>query len=670
MNRRVRPPPMALLGLLVGLVAVPALSTDLPSVLPATDRAAEPPPTEPPADAIQARGLNPVVAAPSATLAPAVIPRPIVVPVVQPVLAPVPLPSPAPVALPSGGVPVGVVPPGSVQPVLPLAPIPTGAGPPLQVWVFANPTAHALSPTSAEVDWAVREGATLYRVWRDGVAIADVDPQSPSQRFVDAALAPGRGYSYKVWAMQSLHRPRDAKDRTGGLLEESNATFVATPAAPVLAAPTNVTANIVLTVPRSSVVHLSWSAAAGAAAYRVFRDGQIIQLGTAGVMADDSSVADGTHLYVVQSLYSGFGNTQVLGPFSSAVTIRTGPFIAIALGDSIMWGQGLSDATGSHKFTSRVRDWVGSSLVKPATLTSFAHSGADLNLPVGEPRRDPTLGEVPNSFPTVWEQLAMAVASLSTPPPGATPTSPDDVDLVLVDGCTNDIGIRTILNPLVTETAIAANATALCSGMADFLTAVHGTFKNAKIIVTGYFPIVSPVSDLTALGTLLADVGIVIAPAAAASLGIPLDPVSGAIAGFIVSEYLRKSLVSHSAIYAASTTSALATAVSIANAKAGGGWSTFVAPPFQDVNAYAAPATWLWLVPTGLFPKDEVFDERSKMCSAVTFLDASQPALCVEASMGHPNVLGAQAYADAITAQLAAVLPVWSLRHATVQHAP
>jgi len=640
----------------------------------ATAIASDPPTAPPPAAAdVQSRGLSSGVAIPGAPAGAPPMTRPIAAPTLAPIPAPIGQPvltAPAvPPQYPAGVVPgaepgIGPVRPGSVQPGLPGLPMPAGGLQPPQLWVFANPTAHALSPTSAEVDWAAREGATLYRVWRDGVAIADVEPGTPSQRFIDAALLPDHGYSYKIWALQSLRHPRDAKNRETGLLEESNVAYVGTPAVPVLAAPTNITASIVA-AGSTSVVHVSWSGAAGAAAYRVFRDGQIIQLSTGGLMSDDSGVPDGTHQYFVQSLYSGAGNAQVLGPFSNAVTIRTGPFIIIALGDSIMWGQGLSDAVGSHKFTSLVRDWVMSSLGKPVAITSFAHSGADLNSPPNEKMRAATPGEVPNSFPTVREQLTIA----ATPMPAA-PVNPDDVDLVLVDGCTNDIGIRTILNPAVDESIIAASAATLCGDMTNFVMTVHGTFKNAKIIVTGYFPIVSPVSDLTAVGTLLADAGIVIAPVAAASFGIPLDPVSGAVVGFVASEWLKEKLASHSAIYAASTTSALATAVSIANANTGGPWATFVQPQFRDVNAYAAPATWLWLVPTGLFPKDEVFAERSQLCGSVMFTDASQPALCVEASMGHPNVAGARAYADAITSQLAAVLPVWSQRHATVQHAP
>ena len=75
-------------------------------------------------------------------------------------------------------------------------------------------------------------------------------------------------------------------------------------------------------------------------------------------------------------------------------------------------------------------------------------------------------------------------------------------------------------------------------------------------------------------------------------------------------------------------------------------------------------------MPSGPFPKDEAYAGRLPLCIAVTWLDALNRALCVKASMGHPNVLGAKAYADAITAALAADLPAWKQRHAAVQHAP
>ena len=160
------------------------------------------------------------------------------------------------------------------------------------------------------------------------------------------------------------------------------------------------------------------------------------------------------------------------------------------------------------------------------------------------------------------------------------------------------------------------------------------------------------------------------APAVVAALGIPLDPVTGLIAGAITSEVLRNSLVNHSRTFLNASNTALAMATTSVNSQLGAGWVTFVQPPFQSDNAYAAPNTWLWLVPTDLFPKDEMFRQRQQICGTVKFQSALEQAKCVQASMGHPNVLGAQAYADAIAAQLSTSLAAWRLAHAATQHAP
>ena len=97
---------------------------------------------------------------------------------------------------------------------------------------------------------------------------------------------------------------------------------------------------------------------------------------------------------------------------------------------------------------------------------------------------------------------------------------------------------------------------------------------------------------------------------------------------------------------------------------------TFVRPPFQSNNAYAAPNMWVWKVPSGIYGRDEVFNQRSPICTNAGWLSGAQKALCVEASIGHPNVLGALAYANAITAELVKSLPAWKQLHSSVQHAP
>jgi hypothetical protein len=133
---------------------------------------------------------------------------------------------------------------------------------------------------------------------------------------------------------------------------------------------------------------------------------------------------------------------------------------------------------------------------------------------------------------------------------------------------------------------------------------------------------------------------------------------------------VRDKLVGHSNTFAAVSETALISAVGSVNSTMGAGWVSFVRSGYQSENAYAAPNSWLWLVPTDLFPKDEVFAQRQQTCGTVQFQSGGDAAKCVEASMGHPNVPGAQTYANAITAALASSLPAWRQAHAVTQHAP
>lgn len=164
---------------------------------------------------------------------------------------------------------------------------------------------------------------------------------------------------------------------------------------------------------------------------------------------------------------------------------------------------------------------------------------------------------MPNSFPSITRQaLTNAPAALSS-----AGVNPDDVDLVLVDGCINDIRIARILDPTKSDTEISGNTSSACAGMASLLTGIHGKFKNAKIVLTGYWAIVSPGSDLTAVASLVVATGAVVGPAAAGLVGIPLDPVTGLIAGAITSTALRDTLVGHSNTFLGASDTALLAAV-------------------------------------------------------------------------------------------------------------
>ena len=592
---------------------------------------------------------------PESPTAPPTLTRPVVPEVVQP-------------AAPSATQPI--VMPGTVQPVGTAIskPLP---GPPV-IWVFANPVAKVLGPTSVELAWRAREGATGYRVWRNGVAIVDIPAQPASQSIVDTMLVPVFANTYKVWAMQA-GRTR-TRDPLGILLEESGPAYASSSAPPSAAAPahmapTNIKATIVA-AGANNVVQLTWNAAAGAQAYFMFRDGTLLSSSVTGTSYNDSGLPDGSHTYSLQSFYptaDGKSFDMSANTRSKPVRIRIGPLNVVAVGDSVMWGQGLADLPGNpHKFTTIVHDWLQTRMGTPVMLNAFAHSGAIVTPGTQVQEAMILPGEIPSSFPTVGRQ-ALSIAPAALARLGVTL---NDVDLVLVDGCTNDIGITTILNPSIADSEIANTTMKFCSSVTKLLVDIHTTYPNAAIVVTGYFPIVTPSSDIHAVGALAVSVGAIVGPAAAALAGVPLDPVSVIVGLGITYEVLRQTLIGHSNTYIGTSNAALSMAAATVNAQLRGGWVTFVSPPFSDVNAYSSPVSWLWPIPSAVTGRDEVYAQRQQDCAAAMLPSDGDNAKCVIASIGHPNILGAKAYADAITMVLPKFLPQWKQTLSIVQTAP
>ena len=188
---------------------------------------------------------------------------------------------------------------------------------------------------------------------------------------------------------------------------------------------------------------------------------------------------------------------------------RDRPFNVVAIGDSIVWGQGLDDAS---KFTVRVRNWLQQQLQAPVTLTSFAHSGAIIEQHGSGDALPPYPGEVPNSWPSITAQARMAAGLWSGYPRGNVTAPPaDEIDLVILDGGINDVGVKNILDPRLSS--LAATTQQKCDfAMRALLSDVAMLFPNARVVVTGYFAIVSQESSLLDVALLLMGLGVVATP--------------------------------------------------------------------------------------------------------------------------------------------------------------
>jgi hypothetical protein len=95
----------------------------------------------------------------------------------------------------------------------------------------------------------------------------------------------------------------------------------------------------------------------------------------------------------------------------------------------------------------------------------------------------------------------------------------------------------------------------------------------------------------------------------------------------------------------------LGRAVTETSAALGGNRIRFAVPQFTEKNSVFASDPWLWGINLDLSPQDEVSATRIPACD-LFYKDKPEDILscleCHRASVGHPNVSGASAFADAI----------------------
>lgn len=158
------------------------------------------------------------------------------------------------------------------------------------------------------------------------------------------------------------------------------------------------------------------------------------------------------------------------------------PLNLVVLGDSISWGQGLKD---EHKAWYLVKSWLQQNTRREVRERIEAHSGAVIGATgLAEPAEFAYLdGELSRAYPTIHGQLDRAIKSYA---------DPSQVDLVLVDGCINDLDSRRLLNAANTPDQIRELAQAKCGAPVEaLLVRITSAFPNAHVVITGYYPILS-----------------------------------------------------------------------------------------------------------------------------------------------------------------------------------
>src|SRR5579884_889970 len=130
------------------------------------------------------------------------------------------------------------------------------------------------------------------------------------------------------------------------------------------------------------------------------------------------------------------------GSSSTALTV-------LALGTSVMWGNGLRP---EHTFRYQVAQWLQFKTHRPINLVTLAHSSAFLNdHPGGASSPDPQNGALNGNYPSVQEQGRCAAQHLGLIP-----------ELVLVEGCINDVNATSIVTPWTDTTQIIESTDKFC----------------------------------------------------------------------------------------------------------------------------------------------------------------------------------------------------------------
>jgi lysophospholipase L1-like esterase len=335
----------------------------------------------------------------------------------------------------------------------------------------------------------------------------------------------------------------------------------------------------------------------------------------------------------------------------------------LVLGDSIAWGQGLRE---EHKAWYLVKTWLENNGGREVRERVEAHSGAVIGS-VGDSAGNPSPaqnGEVNRGLPSVNDQIDDALRSYA---------DPAKVDLVLVDGCINDLDARRLLNAVNTPEGIREVAQKKCGPpMEALLGRITRTFPKAHVIVTGYYPLLSERTESDLFMRALAK-----------------RFYTGTVR--MSDKELRTRLIEISRQWYEGSNQMLALAAGKVDQELAARGSRqrvlFAEVGFLPDQSFAAPQSRLWgfdastirkllviltLGRVTLKTNDEQRNQRNASCKETFKPSAGETKqqkearenrimLCRLAAIGHPNRKGAQMYADAIGKQLSIVMssPGW-----------
>jgi hypothetical protein len=234
---------------------------------------------------------------------------------------------------------------------------------------------------------------------------------------------------------------------------------------------------------------------------------------------------------------------------------------------------------------------------------------------------------VPADHPSINRQLYRAYDTIV-----AGQGNPAEIDLVLLNGGINDIGVTSILSPWASSGSVSdLTRDSITGHMNHLLLTAAQLFPSAKFIVPGYFPIITPDSSTPEV-TLL------------------LTTLFG-VAAAVVTPLVKQQLIANCSAFYAESDAGLRNAVAAQNGRTPNR-CVYADPGFSAYNGYGASQRYLF----NIAESDPMVIPRKAYCTAAG--KGSDPK-CLSASMGHPNANGAIKYANAMTSKLGVFLTEW-----------
>ncbi len=304
-------------------------------------------------------------------------------------------------------------------------------------------------------------------------------------------------------------------------------------------------------------------------------------------------------------------------------------FYLAVIGDSILWGNGLNHR---DKFTTLTAERIEAVTGKRVITQTWAITGARIVPSEEDGICGPyCFGEAPKARSSITLQAELF-------------EEPEMMDLIIMDGCINDIGIGTILDPETPAENLTAITRQYCGQeMTVLLESVRKRAPRAAVVVTGYFPIVSLESDLFGINEF------------ALLTGEQVDETDEED----VRTYIEAVSANSDLFHATSSTSLAEAVANVNGAYPEAPPAIFVDPGFGPANAVFAPDKWLWSLTASnavmaelvgdvlqFFPEDSMLMTRVSVCLEEDVADNAFH--CLYVSIGHPNLAGARAYARSV----------------------